>query len=449
MASACPCRRACRSACVELQENCARRRVVVEKDIARGVGDAQLGGQAVADRERRGPAVDEVQAALAHLLQDLEHGLGLGGGAAAHVVVDARRQRHPVEGPVEAAPELVGLETDQDRVGAGIGRADRLHRQVHVDLVAAGAGRGGHGREIVGIGQERQRDRDGQVDRSPRQGRRRPQIVDDDGQLGAACRAPRLGGWQDRSDHERCGQRRRGSPRLQRQLRRRARGLGFGRWRRGSRRRCRLDRCWRHHGDGRRRIGCRGHRQAGLDGGHRHRRGDDGRGRRLGNGYRGRQCRQQSLALVADERQHEAWAGGQAGHRRQGRELALGLVLRHAHRAQDGIGAKDRGARGRAGQGRHHHGERDRDQQRRGDVTPFECPARATTQPPRDARQVGDPRPTRAIQADQCRSSARKGSLSSILARRAAGAKHSRALRIVNCACAAPSGRCSPARHGA
>ena len=159
MASACPWRRASRSAWVSWTQDRLGRRVVVEEHVARRVRDAQLRGQAVADRERRGPAVDEVQAAPAHLLQDLEHGLGLGGGPAAHVVVDARRQRHPVERPVEAAPELVGLETDQDRVRPGIGRADRLHRQVQVDLVAAGACRGGQLGEIVGVGQERQRHR--------------------------------------------------------------------------------------------------------------------------------------------------------------------------------------------------------------------------------------------------------------------------------------------------
>ena len=54
-----------------------------------------------------------------------------------------------------------------------------------IHLVAMRPGRRGSGGQIVGVGQERQRHRYRQLDGAPRHGRRRPHIVDDDGQHGA------------------------------------------------------------------------------------------------------------------------------------------------------------------------------------------------------------------------------------------------------------------------
>ena len=95
-----------------------------------------------------------------------------------------------------------GVETDQDRVRPGIGRADRLHRQVQIDLVAACAlAEAVSRREIVGIGQERQRHRHRQPDRAPD----RPVAGPRSSITMASCGAPvRRRGWpagHDRRDH--------------------------------------------------------------------------------------------------------------------------------------------------------------------------------------------------------------------------------------------------------
>ena len=61
--------------------------------------------------------------------------------------------------------------------------------------------------------------------------------------------------------------------------------------------------------------------------------------------------RQHALAVVAYQRQHEAWADRQAGHRLgRGDAAATPALVGHAHRAQDGIGAKDAGPRCGGGQ---------------------------------------------------------------------------------------------------
>ena len=92
--------------------------------------------------------------------------------------------------------------------------------------------------------------------------------------------------------------------------------------------------------------------------------GDDG----LGRSGRWRCRGQQPLAVVAQHRQHEAWADRQAGYVGAGQPRRRRLVVRHAHGPQHGGGAIGRAAAGRP-QHRTQHDDHGGDENREhGDV---------------------------------------------------------------------------------
>ena len=113
--------------------------------------------------------------------------LGVGGRAAAHVVVHARSPAARGRTPRSRRRwSSAGSRPTRIAFGPGSARADRLHRQVQEDLVAArpcgrGQRRAGRRRRAGTTGSPAR-----QLDRAARQRRRRAQIVDDDARASGA-----------------------------------------------------------------------------------------------------------------------------------------------------------------------------------------------------------------------------------------------------------------------
>ncbi len=135
---------------------------VVEEHVAAGIGDMLAARLGDADRIGAGARVQEHQAAPLQHGHDQGHAVGIGGQLRAHVVVDADIAAEAVEAGFEPARELLVVERGQERLRARPFRADRLHRHVHQELVAGLVRRRGLARQVLGIGQEGERQRAGQ-----------------------------------------------------------------------------------------------------------------------------------------------------------------------------------------------------------------------------------------------------------------------------------------------
>lgn len=138
----------------ELAGDLPRVVLVVEEDLACGVGHSGGAGEPCRDAARRSARIQEQQAAAGELGHDPPHRRRLGGQAAAHVIADADVERHAGQRPFEPATHLARAEPRQLRVGLGIGGAVlRLHRYVDQDFVPGGAGAVGLRPDSLGIGQ--------------------------------------------------------------------------------------------------------------------------------------------------------------------------------------------------------------------------------------------------------------------------------------------------------
>ncbi len=157
------------------------RLVVIEEDVARHGGHAQLLCSLLAHCLRRRARVEEHQAAR---LEELQHGLHAGfarGEAAAHVVVDADIAIETVERGRDSLLQLGVAQRHQKRAGAGIGAAHRFHRQMQHQLLPAGVSRPRLLVQTLGIRQERHGERPRQFPGALRMRAIEAHVVDHDG----------------------------------------------------------------------------------------------------------------------------------------------------------------------------------------------------------------------------------------------------------------------------
>ncbi len=134
---------------------------VVDEHVAMGGGEGAAPGFPFGHRGGGGAAVDEIEVLPEHQeLHQPAHAQGIGGEAAAHVVVDAPHVGNRGEAGEDGPLELLFRKGLGERAGPEAVAAGRLHRQVQHDLLALAMGRFGQG---AGVGRMRQ---DGHGDRA-------------------------------------------------------------------------------------------------------------------------------------------------------------------------------------------------------------------------------------------------------------------------------------------
>ncbi len=154
--------------------------LVVQEHVPRHAGEADLLRLGGGDGLGAGAAVDEKFVSLLQVRHQPGHGLGLGGHAAAHVVVDPAGIRHGSERGVEALAQFFDgqLRMPGERPGG------RVHGHVQHDQFAGTMGFAG---EFGGVGRvrhDRGGDRAGEGQYPAIPGQVLPQVVDDQAQVG-------------------------------------------------------------------------------------------------------------------------------------------------------------------------------------------------------------------------------------------------------------------------
>ena len=158
---------------------------VVDEHVAMGGGEGAAPGFLFGHGGGGGAAVDEIEILAEHQeLHQPAHAQGIGGEAAAHVVVDAphvgNRGKAGEDGPLE----LLFRKGLGERAGPEAVAAGCLHRQVQHDLLALAMGRFGQGAGVGRMRQDGHGDRARQAHRPLAVGGPPTEIIDDQGDDG-------------------------------------------------------------------------------------------------------------------------------------------------------------------------------------------------------------------------------------------------------------------------
>ena len=114
--------------------------LVVEEDVAAGMGHAKALGHPGDDGFLRRPGIEEHQPLGAELAHHRRHALGIAGEFAAHMVADADIAVETAERPAQPAQNVLGLEVANKRVRPRIlVHRFGLHRDMHQKFVTGGA----------------------------------------------------------------------------------------------------------------------------------------------------------------------------------------------------------------------------------------------------------------------------------------------------------------------
>ena len=187
MSTAEPCLRAKATPCCSCAEMASVVRVSSGRHLAKhapvkclGLGRGHGGGT--------GAAVDEEQVAPLQLCHQPGHGLGLGGHAAAHMIVDAGGEGHFGQGGIQAAGELF----DRGAWVPGVRAGGRVHGHVQDHRAPGFVGLAGEVGGMGRIGHDSHRDRARQGEGAAVALAALAQVVDDDAHVGLGRR--RMGG---------------------------------------------------------------------------------------------------------------------------------------------------------------------------------------------------------------------------------------------------------------